>query len=66
MYAYLARELILKMKSTYNVYIRYDAQQAEVRPFLLFNMPWGYHICIAKSFYSYRGYFLDNLDKTTA
>ena len=31
-----------------------------------FDMPWRYHICIAKCLYSYRDYLPENLDKTTA
>ena len=31
-----------------------------------FDMPWQYHICIAKCLYSYRDYLPENLDKTTA
>ena len=30
-----------------------------------FDMPWRYHICIAKCLYSYRDYLPENLDKTT-
>lgn len=30
-----------------------------------FDMPWQYHICIAKCLYSYRDYLPENLDKTT-
>ena len=30
-----------------------------------FDMPWQYHICIARCLYSYRDYLPENLDKTT-